>query len=387
MASDENPSNEVQIVLSRLQDIASAVTHAAQAESYEQVLERIAEVARELIRARYAALGIPDGKGGLKFFKVAGISAHEILLMDHLPVGRGLIGAIMRESETIRLPKMEGDPRSSGFPKNHPHMTSFLGTPIRVADQLYGMFYLCDRIDGQPFDERDEWLAETIAGYAALAIAGSRLREQEGRLTLLEERQRISMELHDGVIQSLYAVGMYLDLLRVEKTTSSDELTAAIQDLNTIIDDIRGYIMNLKHSDEQNWTIRSCLQEVVGKLRLPNSLSVEIEAPDSEPLFSATTFDAICQIVNEAVSNSVRHAKASKIKITALQNANSLLIIVRDNGVGFDPRIIQTSEGLGLRNIQQRAALYGGQIHIETALEEGTRVTLTVPVTTDQSSA
>lgn len=380
MASDEYPYNDVQIVLSRLQDIASAVTHAAEAKNYEQVLERIAEVARELIRAKYAALGIPDGKGGLTFFKVAGITPAEIRLMDHLPVGFGLLGAIMRESKTIRLPRIDADPRSVGFPEHHPHMTSFLGTPVRVADQLYGMLYLCDRVDGQPFDERDEWLAEAIAGYAALAIAGSRLREQEGRLTLLEERQRISMDLHDGVIQSLYAVGMYLDLLRTDKTASSDQITPAIQDLNTIIDDIRGYIMNLNHSDEQTWTIRSSLQELVSRLRLPESLTVEIEAPDSSPLFPIATFDAICQIVNEALSNAVRHAQAKKLKITALQNASSLLVIVKDNGIGFDPKMMQTGEGLGLRNIQQRASLYGGQVHIESSLGEGTRVTLTVPV-------
>jgi signal transduction histidine kinase len=380
MTSDEIPDQEVQIILRRLGDIASAVTKAVEAQSYEAVLERIAHVARELVGAKFAALGIPDGEGGLTYFKVSGMLPGEIRLIDHLPVGRGLIGAIMRESETIRLPHIAEDPRSIGFPDNHPHMDRFLGTPLRVGDELYGMLYLCDRHDDQPFNQRDAWLVETLAGYAALAIAGSRLREHEGRLALLEERGRISMELHDGVIQSLYAVGMYLDLQRGGARLTPDALTPAIEDLNHIIDDIRSYIMNLKRDDAQHQTVRACLYDLVRRLHVPASIRVEIEAPDSAPLFSASTFDAICQIINEAISNAVRHASASEITITALQNANLLLVIVRDDGLGFDPKRIETGEGLGLPNIRQRASLYGGQVHIESAPGKGTRVTLSMPV-------
>lgn len=380
MPSDKYPYDDVQIVLSRLQDIASAVMHAAEAHTFEQVLERIAHVARELIQARYAALGIPDGQGSLKYFKVAGMSPEQMRHMDHLPVGHGLLGAIMRERKTIRLENMVSDSRSAGFCDAHPIMTSLLGTPIQVADQLFGMLYLCDKTDGQPFTERDEWLVETIAGYAALTIAGSQLHEQKSRLTLLEERQRISMELHDGVIQSLYAVGMYLDLLRMDTNVKSQDLGQAIGDLNTIIDDIRHYIMDLKRSDEQQATIRTFLQELVNRMHTGPELSIELEAPDSQPLFPPATFEAICQIINEALSNAVRHSNATKIKITALQNENSLLVIVKDNGIGFDASLAQRGDGLGLHNIQQRANLHGGQVHIESGPSEGTRVTLTVPV-------
>src|SRR5215510_13301939 len=223
MNSDNHPrKNDTNAILAQLKDIASAVMYAAEAPKLEEVLERIAEVAKDLVNAKYAALGVPDDNGGLKFFKVAGMTPEQIARLDHLPHGKGLLGAIALERESIRLEKMQDDKRSAGFCKAHPQMTSLLGVPIQVGQQLFGILYLCDRIDGQPFSEQDEWLIETVAGYAALAIAGSQLREQQSRLTLLEERDRISMELHDGIIQSLYAMGMHLDILRMNGSASAD---------------------------------------------------------------------------------------------------------------------------------------------------------------------
>jgi GAF domain-containing protein len=171
--------------------------------------------------------------------------------IGHLPRGRGLLGAIMQEREAIRLERMQDDPRSSGFPPHHPHMERFLGVPILVGDHLFGMLYLTDRIDGKPFNDQDQWLIETIAGYAALAIAGVELREQQRRVALLEERDRISMELHDGVIQSLYAIGMYLELIRTSETLKPSDLTQATRDLDSVITDIRSYIQNLKAREHQ----------------------------------------------------------------------------------------------------------------------------------------
>jgi signal transduction histidine kinase len=379
MNSDKHPTREVSNVLSRLKEIASGVMHAAEAETLELVLERIAQVARELVKARYAAMGIPDGHGGLKYFKVAGLSPEGISKIDHLPHGHGLLGAVMAERQTLRVEHIRDDPRSSGFPAHHPHMDRFLGAPIQVGEQLFGMLYLTDREDGQPFSDEDEWLVETLAGYAALAVAGSQLRDQRGKLTLLEERERISMELHDGVIQSLYAVGMHLELLRTSPEPVEQGLKMAINELNTVIDDIRNYIMDLRRTDSQR-SIRDCLNDVVTRLHIPANIVVEIEAPDSKPLFSPAKFDSICQIINEALSNVVRHADATQVNITALQNDNSLLVAVKDNGRGFDPDRLSNQNGLGLRNIYQRVKMHGGQVMLDSAPNEGTRVTLTIPV-------
>ncbi|RMF76468.1 MAG: GAF domain-containing protein, partial [Chloroflexi bacterium] len=315
MNSDQSHEHTVQIDLQQLQNIASSVMYAIEGENLEQVLERIAHVSRNLVNAKYAALGIPDGEGSLKYFKVAGMTPDEIAAVPHQPEGRGLLGVIMREQTVLRLERLADDPRAVGFPEGHPHMTSLLGVPVMTGSQLYGMLYLCDREDGQPFSEQDQWLIETMAGYAALAIAGSELREKESRLTLLEERERIGMELHDGVIQSLYAIGMQLELLRTSKQPDITQLDATVEALNEVIEDIRRYILNLKRRNIEQKTLREAVEEMVSRMRLPEHLQIAIDVPSHTTRLTPIVFDAVCQMVNEALSNAVRHAKAQHIHI------------------------------------------------------------------------
>lgn len=381
MSSDNHPQNvSTHIILSQLKDIASAVMYAAEAADLEQVLERIAQVSKDLVNARYAALGVPDSSGRLKYFKFVGISPERVARMDHLPVGHGLLGAIIHERKAIRLERMAADDRASGFCGGHPPMTSLLGVPIQVGQQLFGILYLCDREDGQPFSEEDEWLIETMAGYAALAIAGSQLGDQQRRLVLLEERERISMELHDGIIQSLYAIGMHLDLMRLSQEVNPTGVEQAIGDLNLVIGDIRRYIMNLQSDDPRQRTIYQRLHDLISRLHVPEALQIEINAPDDQPLFTPATFEAICQMANEAVSNAVRHADAKTISVSTQQKDNQFEIVIADDGKGFDPESLMNHTGLGLRNLQQRAALHGGTVDINTAPGAGTRVRISIPV-------
>ncbi|NWG17588.1 MAG: GAF domain-containing sensor histidine kinase [Chloroflexi bacterium] len=381
MSSDNHPqSGSTHIILSQLKDIASAVMYAAEAGDLEQVLERIAQVSKDLVNARYAALGVPDAGGKLKYFKFVGVSKEQIAQMAHLPVGRGLLGTIINDRKAVRLERMQDDPRSVGFCPGHPYMTSLLGVPIQVGQQLFGILYLCDREDGQPFSEQDEWLIETMAGYAALAIAGSQLGDQQRRLALLEERERIGMELHDGVIQSLYAIGMHLDLMRMAGDVVEQDIQQVIDNLNTVIGDIRRYIMNLQTSDLRQKTIYQRLADMITRLHIPESLQIQILAPDDQPLFTPATFEAICQMANEALSNAVRHANARTISISTRQKDNLFEIVIADDGQGFDPEGLANHNGLGLRNLQQRAALHGGRVHIETAPGAGTRLTISIPL-------
>jgi signal transduction histidine kinase len=380
MNSDKYPENNEQDVLNQLREIAESVMYAAEGGTIEQVLERIAHVSRSLVHARYAALGVPDGRGGLRYFKVSGITQEQIREIPHLPVGRGMLGVIMRDREVVRLEKISDDPRSCGFPPGHPPMESMLGVPIQVGTQLLGILYLCDREDGQPFDERDQWLVETMAGYAALAIAGAQLTEQQGRLSTLEERQRIGMELHDGVIQSLYAVGMHLDLMRYGGNIRSEDLGEIIGQLNQVIEDIRRYILNLRAA--RVGTINDYFREMLGRLYIPSTLQVEINAPDEPPPFAETTFAGICQIANEAISNAVRHADATCIVISTLYDQQRFQITITDDGKGFDLEAAQGNSGLGLRNMEQRARLYGGHVTIQSEPGQGTTLTITVPVNT-----
>jgi len=367
------------IVLDRLKEIVSSVMYAAEGADLETVLERIAQVSRELLNARYAALGIPGDDGGLRYFKFAGMSEEEIRKMAHLPRGEGLLGAIMKERRPIRLNNIADDPRSAGFPAHHPAMTSFLGVPIQVGQQLLGMLYLTDRLDGKPFDDSDQWLLETMAGYTALAIAGAELNDSKSRTRLLEERERIGMELHDGIIQSLYAVGMHLDLIRVDGNIQPDDLQPIINNLNHIIEDIRRYILQLRAKDHV-MTVKGCFTSILKRLHVPDDVEIAVDAPEKEPPFTPATFESICLMVNEAVSNAVRHADASQIRLNVAQDDGWFCIEIKDNGRGFNPHEMVNHSGLGLRNMQQRARLFGGTVEIDTEIGAGTVLTINIPI-------
>ena len=387
--SDENSRNIMPSVLARLREVASSVMRAAEAESVGEVLERIADAARELVGARYAALGIPDGRGGLEFFEVSGVDDKLAPKIGHHPLGRGLIGAIMSERQPIRVDHMTEDPRFYGFPKNHPPMDRFLGVPIIAGNQLFGQLYLADRLDGMPFSKEDQWYIETLAGYAALVIAGTQLREQQQRVTLLEERERISMDLHDGVIQSLYAIGMHLEIMRLnDKPPSDDELKDVVSSLNDIIEDIRRYIQDLTMRQRYGRVLREFIYDITRRLHVPDSLKIHIETP-GEPLIALTPilYDALRQMANEALSNVIRHSKATHVRISAQQSDRVFQLKIADNGVGFDNGLIASGDGLGLRNIQQRARLHEGDVYIDTAPGRGTCITFSLPVKAAERSA
>lgn len=373
------PEMDTSIVLANLKEIAGAVMRAVEAGTPEGVLERIAEAAQRLVNARYVALGIPDGDGHLKYFKVVGVTPEEIKRIGHPPVGRGLLGIIMNERHVLRLEDMADHPRSVGFPAHHPAMTSLLGVPIQLGQELYGMLYMSDRRDNLPFSDQDQWLAETLAGYAALAIAGSQLREQHGRLILLEERERVGRELHDGIIQSLYAIGMQLQLMRLTQDEPDDNLGEIIRNLDLVIGDIRSYILNLKVANYERQTIQQCLEDAIARLHLPDNLEVVIDSTDRQAPFAPPVLEAVCQIAYEAVSNVARHARASTVRISAHELDSQFQLTVEDDGCGFLVGHVD-HEGLGLRNIQQRARIHGGRVKISSAPGCGTRITLTLPL-------
>ncbi len=380
MTSNESPEKEVTVVLATLKNIAEAVIQAAEAGTLKQVLQQIAYVAQQLVHSRYAALGVPGDHGTMKYFEVVGLTPDEIISIAHPPIGRGLLGVIMNEREILRLEHMRDDPRSSGFPENHPYMDRLLGVPVQAGQQLFGMLYLTDRLDDLPFTQEDQWLVESLAGYAALAIAGTRLSEQHSRLTLLEERERVGMELHDGIIQSLYAIGMQLQLLKLSQSGVSDDLGKATRGIDIVIEDIRHYILNLKVANYEQQTMRACLQDVLVRLHIPDTLHIQLNALDRQPPFAPPVVEAVCQIAYEAVSNIIRHSGATEASINVTEDSKRFQMVVRDNGKGFAEGTISKHGGLGLHNIAQRARIYGGNVHIDSSQGKGTLLTLILPL-------
>ena len=146
--------------------------------SLEGVLLRVVQAAKELSRAKYAALGIADGEGGLETFITLGLTEDEKKLIEHPPVGKGVLGEMIRSGESIRSPDVAEHPKSVGFPPGHPPMKSFLGVPIAAYGRSIGQLYLTDKLDAPLFSEQDQRLIEMLAAHAASAIENSRLYTQ-----------------------------------------------------------------------------------------------------------------------------------------------------------------------------------------------------------------
>lgn len=144
------------------------------------LLRRIVQAACELTKSRYGALGVLDTTGGLEEFVHVGVDEDSVARIGHLPEGKGLLGALIKDPRPIRLRRMTDDPRSVGFPDGHPPMTSFLGVPIRVRDEVFGNLYLSECANGA-FTAEDEELVSAVAATAGVAIENARLYEEAGR--------------------------------------------------------------------------------------------------------------------------------------------------------------------------------------------------------------
>ena len=192
-----------------LKAVSDAVLAVASRRSVDEVLQQLVDCARELVEARYAALGIPDGAGGFRRFLVAGMSDELIADMGPLPRTHGMLGAMLDTDGAYLTDDIHSDPRFRGWwPRAHPDMRSFLGVPIVAPEGVIGAFYLTEKETAAAFDDQDRELIELLASHAAIAITNARLYERSRELSILSERNRLSLELHDVVSQKLFSLNL-----------------------------------------------------------------------------------------------------------------------------------------------------------------------------------
>jgi signal transduction histidine kinase len=361
--------------------------------SLETLLERIAALACEQAGARYAALGVLDDEGKLKQFITVGMTAEEIKRIPHPPRGLGLIGALMHTDRNLRLGEIKDDPRSRGFPSGHAEMHSFLGVPIRLGARQLGQIYLTEKVDAPEFTFDDETVIEMLAAYAGAAIENARLHSNARRLAVLEERERIGMDLHDGIIQSIYSVGLTLEnarlLLRENPQYAEDRLQKAMDDLNHTVRDIRSYILDLRPRQWVGESLTEGLQQLITEFRQNTKAEVTLGDPkrdhcDDLPPAHAMVLFRICQ---EALANIAKHANAKKILIDLRCTSDRVLLEVQDDGRGFEVAIVNKTVGHGLANMQTRVANVGGDLNISSVPGEGTTILAWVPRTETQRVA
>ncbi len=351
----------------------------------DRVLQRITDLARSLSGAKYAALGVPNQSGTLDKFIVSGMTPEEVRAIGHWPTGKGLLGLLLREPKPIRLKRLADDPRSAGVCEHHPPMVSFLGVPIISKGKLLGNLYLTDKIGADEFSDQDEHLITMLAAQAAIAIENANLYRQMQRLAVLEERERIAMDLHDGIIQSIYAVGLTLEYVGLLFDESPPEarkrLQEAISGLNEVIRDIRNYILDLRPQRFQNKNLAAGLIDLVRAFKANTFITVEVETAERADADLTTDQSAgLFHIAQEALANVAKHARARTVYINLRREGQFVVLSIKDDGRGFDLPHVQSYAGHGLQNMHERARALGAEFHVTSAAGQGTQIEVRLPV-------
>ena len=521
--------------------------------SVDALLQRIVEAAARLTSARYAALGVVDPSGKrLERFLTTGVDDETRTAIGDEPVGRGILGVLIREAKPLRLSAIADDPRSVGFPPNHPPMTTFLGVPVLLRGRAYGNLYLTEKAGGGEFTADDEELTRLLAAQAAVAVENARLHESSTRSLrqleslseignalaaqielepLLEivaarlrdliaarvvlialsdragtlriaaahgdgagalsgtalaldaskaarvmersrsqrvdeltddrevdqevvlqmgfstglyvplivdgraigviaaydregadprfgeedarlgeslaqraaiavdlsqrvgrdairrvveaqelERARLARELHDETGQALTSI--LLGLRSLEETVESDDAHTALASVRELVvstlHDVRRLAVELRPASLDDFGLTPAIERLVETHRQDASLRVDLEMHLGEERLPADVETTMYRIVQEALTNVATHAEATRISVLVTRTANAAVLVVEDDGSGFD--LSNTSTGLGLAGMRERVALVGGRLRVETSADSGTTIAADIPL-------
>lgn len=364
----------------KLQRLVAAVLMIAGDIGLPDLLDHLVREACALVGARYGALGVLDSeRQHLEQFLTVGLSEAEERAIGTRPTGRGVLGLVITEPVAVRIADLSTHVKRFGFPEHHPPMKSFLGVPVRVRDAVYGNLYLTDKIGSAEFSDQDEALAEALALAAGVAIENTRLHDQVLVLSVLDERDRIARDLHDRVIQRIFAVGMNLQgAIRVpDETKMAAKVERAVEDLDATITEIRTAIFELGDGASSNG-VRQAVLAVVDEMAptLTDRPTVIFEGP-IDTLVPQAVADQLLAALREGLANASRHAGASSYTVSVLAG-ESVVLEILDNGVGFDPAVVLL--GRGLSNLQSRAEKLGGTFEVAPASGGGTRLIWSVPI-------
>ena len=544
--------------LDRLRVLVDAGIALSSELSLDALLQRLVEIAAELTGARYAALGVVDRSGeGLESFVTTGIDAETHAAIGDLPRGRGILGALIRDAQPLRLHDLSADPRSVGFPRNHPPMRTFLGVPVLLRGVVYGNLYLTEREDGEDFSAEDQELVQLLAAQAAVAIENARLYENstrwlrqleslheigdaiagelelgrlldlvarrlrslvDARLVLIAlpvpggrelrvaaadgenqdayglvgmalaiggsktgrvlergrseridsilddpeidqqaarrmgvrsalyvplvvrgrpigvvvahdklgstptftdddvrlaeslaaragtavdlservtrdalrrvveaqelERTRLARELHDETGQALTSMLLVLKSLddRID-TPEGRAVTAELRELVvTTLRDVRRLAVELRPAALDDFGLVPALERLRDTVAEQSGLDIELQSHLHAERLPAELETALYRIVQEALTNVVKHAAASRVSVVLSGRERMITLVVKDDGRGFESHGAGMDGGLGLAGMRERVALLGGRLGVDSTEDAGTMITAELPL-------
>ena len=319
-------------------------------------------------------------------FRVAihrGEYAEAFLTKNRFKIGEGYIGKVAESGQPQVSVNLKQDIQFLRPAVVEAGIRSIACIPLTARGEVIGVMSVASRNERR-FNQREIDILTSIGTWTGITIENANLHWQARRVAILEERERIGMDLHDGIIQSIYAVGLALDYARVsvneDPTKSQQKIEQAIEGLNKTILDIRSYILDLRPYQFTGDSLRDGLRQLIDEFRANTLSEANLNAPDDNltylPTSHATALFHICQ---EALANAAKHSQARRTRVTLWKTSDRVLLEVSDNGQGFDLNKTSITLGHGLSNMHIRARKVGGDVDITSAPQEGSTVLAWVP--------
>ncbi len=356
--------------------------------SLEAVLQRIVELAVDITSARFGAITVLAPDGRIQEFVTEGITDDERAAIGDPPTGHGILGLLISEARPLRLADIAAHRLSVGFPPHHPPMRSLLGSPVLARGKVFGNIYVTEKQGDDEFSVDDERALQVLATQAGVAVENARLYEEMlraqdevRRLEVMDDRERIAKELHDGVIQSLFAVGMSLQgaAALAQDEGISVRIEGAVEDIDRAIRDLRNYIFGLRPGILADRQLDQALRELGAEFEQRSEVVTVVDVDPGIAAELASIASDVVQVTREALSNVGRHADATTCRVSLRRGASGgAILLIDDDGRGFEPGSIV--EGLGIGNLRDRVTSLGGSLDIQSSVGEGTTVRAVLPL-------
>ncbi|MGH2655528.1 MAG: PAS domain S-box protein [Actinomycetota bacterium] len=347
-------------------------------EEVDEVLRIIARRSRMLADASVATVVTPEpGDGGLIVRVVEGEHQAEIE-GTRFPVTGSISGEVMASRETVSLSDLSSDPRVHQPIVRSASVGAALFVPLAVSDRVFGTLLVGRPLGAPSFTAEERAVIELFASQAAIALEHARFQEELHRLAVLEDRERIGRELHDGAIQALFATGMKLQsLMTMGDGEVNKRVEEGVAEIDRVIRDLRDYIFGLRPGVARRRGTAEALNELAKELEDSYGVTAVLDV-DAEVAETVERTDELVQLVHEALSNVGRHARAKTCRLLLGRAGEGVILEIDDDAEGFDPdRAFGT--GQGLPNLRERAEALGARLEIDSGRGRGTTVRVILP--------
>ena len=368
--------------LSLLNDIASALTSSLE---QDEILNKTLAAMMDYMKVEAGEIFLlEDDRETLRMVLHRGQAAEAFWTRNRFKKGEGVLGTVAQTGEPVFNSDLTKDSQFIRSAVLEAGFRQIAYLPLKSGEKLLGVMSVATR-SIQPLDERSLQLLSAVANWAGLAIENAQLHQNARRLAVLEERDRIGMDLHDGIIQSVYGVGLSLEnafqTIDEDPDLAKVRIKESIAGLNQSIRDIRAYILDLRPRQMGDDGLMSGLKRLVTEYRANTFSEVLLNGPEKQPgdLPQINNL-ALFHICQEALANAAKHSGANHVDINLFTSTDRVVMEIHDNGKGFATEKMSTTIGHGLSNMQTRAHAVGGDVEITSAPGEGTTILAWVPL-------